>query len=125
MNSIIGPSAAGISNLFLRRWLAGSNPEIRSVRYDPMAILNGILCGLVAITGNCAYTHAWAAIVIGGLAPIPYALTVRLLEKLKIDDPSEAFPIHGPCGAWGIFCCGIFDLQNGVIYGNNGRQIGI
>lgn len=121
MNSIIGPSAAGISNLFLKRWLAGSDPENRNVKYDPMAILNGVLCGLVAITGNCAFTEAWASIVIAGTSPIWYCLSLRVLTKLGIDDPSEAFPIHGPCGAWGILMCGIFDINNGVVYGNNGR----
>jgi ammonia channel protein AmtB len=49
------------------------------------------LCGLVAITGNCAYIMAWAAIVIGGLAPIFYALFVRICNRLKIDDAAEAF----------------------------------
>ena len=91
MNSIVGPCAGGISNLFLRRWLAGSTPVVRSVKYDPMAILNGVLCGLVAITGNCAFIENWAAIVIGGTAPIWYCLCVRLLERIGIDDPSEAF----------------------------------
>ena len=91
MNSIVGPAAGGISCLFLRRWIAGNTPDIRSIKYDPMSILNGVLCGLVAVTGNCALTQTWAAIVIGGIAPIFYSLSVRVLERLKIDDPSEAF----------------------------------
>lgn len=94
-------------------------------KWDAVAILNGVLCGLVAVTGNCAVTDPWAAIVIGAISSVWYAITLRLCDKLKIDDPSEAIPIHGPCGAWGIFATAFFDKTNGVIYGNSGMQIGV
>lgn len=136
MNSILGPSAAGLTGMFCRKYLAGSDPAYRQVMYDPVGILNGVLCGLVAITANCAFIEAWAAIVIGGLSPIFYALSIRLIEKTKLfDDAAEAFPIHGPCGAWGIFATAFFHTQSGVFYGfigdngnfyhNGGRIIGV
>ena len=125
MNSILGPATAGMTCFFTRKYLSSSKKEVRGVKWDHMSILNGVLCGLVAITGNCAVISDWGAIAIGGIAPIFYALTLRLIEKLQIDDPSEAFPIHGPCGAWGIFATAFFDLDNGVFYGNSGRIIGV
>jgi ammonium transporter, Amt family len=77
------------------------------VKYDTFAMLNG---------------------VIGGIAPFLYVPTCRLLTKLGIDDAAEAFPIHGPCGAWGILATAIFARAEltgtayyGVIDGNNGR----
>ncbi len=91
MNSIVGPSAGGLMGLAIRKYLAGSSPDFREVKYDPSGILNGVLCGLVAITGNCAYIMAWAAVFIGGMSPIFYALTLRLTNKLQIDDAAEAF----------------------------------
>lgn len=103
MNSIVGPAAGGLGGFIVRKYLAGSTPDFREVKYDPTGIMNGVLCGLVAVTGNCAYIMAWAAIFIGGVSPIFYALMVRLVARLGIDDAAEAFPIHGPCGAWGIF----------------------
>ena len=27
---------------------------------------------------------------------------------MKIDDPLDAFPVHGVCGAWGVISVGIF-----------------
>lgn len=109
MNTILGPSAGGLVNMITRKYIAGSSPQYRAVNYDPVGLLNGILCGLVAITANCAYIDAWAAICIGGIAPIWYSLSIRLLDKIKlVDDASEAFPIHGPCGAWGIFATAFF-----------------
>ena len=109
----------------LRRYLGGSSADFREVKYDPSGIMNGVLCGLVAITGNCAYIMAWAAIFIGGMSPIFYLLSARLLAKLKIDDAAEAFPIHGPCGAWGIFATAFLHEYAGVIYGYPGKIIGI
>lgn len=125
MNSILGPATAGMTCFFTRKYISSSKKEVRGVKWDHMSIMNGVLCGLVAITGPCALVEDWAAIAIGGIAPIFYGLTLRLIERLHIDDPSEAFPIHGPCGAWGIFATAFFDLENGVFYGHNGRIIGV
>lgn len=91
MNSIVGPCAGGISGMFFRKYLGGSGPEYRGTRWDTVGLLNGVLCGLVAITGNCAYIMAWAAIFIGGMAPLWYGLSVRACNYLHIDDAAEAF----------------------------------
>ena len=82
MNSILGPSAGGLSCMIFRKYVAGSSGEFRDVKYDTIGILNGVLCGLVAITGNCAFIMAWASIVIGAIAPLFYALTIRLFNKI-------------------------------------------
>jgi len=37
-----------------------------------------------------------------------------LLQKLKIDDPVDAAPVHGFCGIWGVLACGFFDWGKGV-----------
>jgi Amt family ammonium transporter len=108
MNTIIGPATAGITCFFTRKHIAGFH-EMKGTKWDVVAMLNGVLCGLVAITGSCAVVDVWAAVIIGGVAPIFYALTLRIIDHWKIDDPSEAFPIHGPCGAWGIIAAAFFD----------------
>ena len=36
-----------------------------------------------------------------------------LLQALKIDDPVDASPVHGFCGAWGIIAAGLFDWGRG------------
>lgn len=44
--------------------------------------------------------------------------------KLKIDDPLDASPVHGFCGAWGVLAVGLFDKTDGVFYGGNGKLLG-
>ena len=37
-----------------------------------------------------------------------------LLEAMLIDDPVGAFPVHGVCGMWGVFCTWLFDSTDSV-----------
>ncbi len=98
---------------------------------DLSMAMNGALAGLVAITAPCAYVEPWAALVIGTVAGYVVVRAVELLDKLQIDDPVGAFPVHGVCGVWGTLCVGIFGKQtlglanNGLIYGGNPMQFGI
>lgn len=43
--------------------------------------------------------------------------TVRLTNFLKIDDPLEAFHVHGACGILGVLCVAIFQKDKGIVYG--------
>jgi ammonia channel protein AmtB len=33
------------------------------------------------------------------------------LQLLHIDDPLDAFAVHGACGMWGIFSCALFSSK--------------
>jgi len=66
------------------------NPEAPFNVYDPVAACNGILAGLVAITGCCHNTDVWACILIGGTGGAVYVFACKLEHKLRIDDPLEA-----------------------------------
>lgn len=69
--------------------------------------LNGILGGLVGITACCDCMSLWMSLVVGGVAGVLIILGVLLLDKLQIDDPVGAFPVHGLCGVWGCMAIGI------------------
>jgi Amt family ammonium transporter len=98
---------------------------------DLSMAMNGALAGLVAITAPCAFVEPWAATVIGATAGVMVVIGVEFLDKLQIDDPVGAVPVHGICGVWGTLCVGIFGKQalglanNGFIYGGNPMQLGI
>lgn len=76
--------------------------------------LNGILGGLVGITACCdCMSNLQAALIIGPVAGALVVAGVVMLDKLHIDDPVGAFPVHGLCGVWGCLAIGI--LPNGYL----------
>ncbi|MGE4285688.1 MAG: ammonium transporter [Phycisphaerae bacterium] len=84
--------------------------------------MNGALAGLVSITAPCAFVEPWAAIVIGAIGGFLVVLAVMMLDKLRIDDPVGAFPVHGVCGIWGCLANGFFATEAlagsaGLLYG--------
>uniref|UniRef100_A0A1I8GY61 Ammonium_transp domain-containing protein n=1 Tax=Macrostomum lignano TaxID=282301 RepID=A0A1I8GY61_9PLAT len=44
------------------------------------------------------------------------------MDKMKIDDPVGAFPVHGLGGLWGMLACGIFVDQDPLDGMNNGQK---
>ncbi|HTN75825.1 MAG TPA: ammonium transporter, partial [Pirellulaceae bacterium] len=75
---------------------------------DMTMALNGALAGLVGVTANCNAISYNEAFIIGGVAGVIVVLAIVALEKLQIDDPVGAFPVHGCCGLWGGISTGIF-----------------
>lgn len=114
--TILSGAAGGLSAAFLKTRVMGSYSEKN--RYDVGSLCNGILAGLVSITGVCDRVDPWAAFLIGLLGGIIYVLSCKLLDILNIDDPIEASPVHGFCGIWGLIAVGIFDTEYGLISSN-------
>jgi Amt family ammonium transporter len=122
INTNIAAALGGIAAM-LTVWKQFGKPDLSMA-------MNGALAGLVAITAPCAYVEPWAAIIIGAVAGYLVVRGVELLDKLQIDDPVGAFPVHGMCGVWGTLSVGIFGkvslglASNGIIYGGNPKQLG-
>eukprot|EP00210_Caulerpa_lentillifera_P004143 g3949.t1 len=113
--------------------------------------LNGILAGLVSITAGCAVVEPYAAFIIGSLGSSAYYGSRWVLEKIQIDDPLDASPVHFVAGIVGTIAVGFFakfehvkrryendntnsssnhnitrdDVDVGVFYGGNGTQLGV
>ena len=79
--------------------------------WDLVAVCNGCLAGLVSITAGAYVLSPWSAILAGFVGSVVLWGSSKLLLKLKIDDPLEAFPVHGACGAWGVIAVGLFADQ--------------
>lgn len=79
---------------------------------DLTMALNGVLTGLVAITG-CADIilphHAMIAGTIGGAIVV---FAVGLLDRVQIDDPVGAIPVHAIGGLWGVMAPAVFAQAN-------------
>jgi Amt family ammonium transporter len=87
--------------------------------------LNGALAGLVAITAPCAYVSLLASIAIGATAGVIAVYGTFLLDKIKVDDPVGAVPVHAFCGIWGTLAVGIFHETVGLLNGGGWGQLGI
>mmetsp|Transcript_17236 Transcript_17236/g.23915 ORF Transcript_17236/g.23915 Transcript_17236/m.23915 type:complete len:195 (+) Transcript_17236:1-585(+) len=84
-------------------------------RMDLGATMNGILGGLVAITSGCVYIEPWAAVILGLVAGFVYQVGARLLIRIKIDDPIDAFPVHGLNGIWAAIGVGLFANDDRIL----------
>jgi Amt family ammonium transporter len=120
VNTTMAAIASGIVSFLLKKRVHGYTNPI----YDLNALTNGILAGLVSITAPCSNVEVYSSLIIGAIGGIVYVLSSHLLNKMHVDDPLEAFPVHGACGIWGTFALGLFDESVGVFYGNNGEQLG-
>ncbi len=87
---------------------------------------NGALGGLVAITAPTAFVTPGAALVIGAIAGAITFYGVGLMEKVKIDDPVGAFPVHGLNGIFGVLAVAIWGTNGlGILHGGSINQLGI
>ncbi|MBW8016008.1 MAG: ammonium transporter [Planctomycetes bacterium] len=122
INTSLAAALGGIAAL-MTVWKRFGKPDLSMA-------MNGALAGLVAVTAPCAFIDPWAAMVIGAIGGVLVVFGVGILDKLKIDDPVGAFPVHGICGIWGTLAVGIFgqsslDLKNdGLLYGGGLAQLG-
>ncbi|KAF4716858.1 hypothetical protein FOZ63_018748, partial [Perkinsus olseni] len=60
-------------------------------KYDVVGVCNGILAGLVSITAGCANVVPGSAICIATIGAVVYQFASWSIQKLKIDDPIDAF----------------------------------
>eukprot|EP00494_Astrolonche_serrata_P008204 UN08241 len=94
-------STAGVVAAMILSWILSGKPDLSMV-------LNGALAGLVGITAGAANVGPMSAVIIGAIAGVLVVCAVLILDKLKIDDPVGAIPVHLVCGAWGVIAAGIF-----------------
>jgi Amt family ammonium transporter len=94
-------AATGAVGAMILSWVLFKKPDLTMA-------LNGALGGLVGITANCHAVTNPEALLIGAIAGLLVTLAVVVLDKLQIDDPVGAFPVHGVCGMWGGIATGLF-----------------
>jgi len=99
VTTTLAAGAGGLAATLLS-WILFGKPDLSMG-------LNGILGGLVGITACCDCMSNPMAIVVGVVAGALVIGAILLLDKLNIDDPVGAFPVHGVCGVWGCLAIGI------------------
>ena len=104
-------ACTGAIAAMLAIWAISGKPDLTMT-------MNGALAGLVAVTAPCAFVSPAAAMVIGAIAGCIVVLGVLLLDRLGVDDPVGAIPVHGMNGTFGTLAVGLWGqkaLSGGVL----------
>jgi len=109
VTTTLSAASGGLAGLYLKKSL----PEKLggSGNYDVGHTCNSLLGGLVGITAGCVVVDPWAAIIIGMFSAVVYHAASCLMRRLRIDDPLDAFAVHGACGLWGLIAVGLFTVR--------------
>ena len=117
-------ASAGSLTAMLTAWGRWGKPDLTLA-------LNGALAGLVGITAPCAVVSPGASLFIGAAAGVLVVFGVGWLDRLHIDDPVGAVPVHLLCGVWGTLAVGLWGQAalgapaDGLFYGGGFGQLGI
>mmetsp|Transcript_52001 Transcript_52001/g.137361 ORF Transcript_52001/g.137361 Transcript_52001/m.137361 type:complete len:577 (-) Transcript_52001:45-1775(-) len=101
MNTTLGAATGGLVAFLMR--------SVGFRKYDVAGFCNGILAGLVAVSGSCGNVECGFACIIGGVGAFLYVGTSWLMRRIQVDDPVDAFAVHGAAGAWGVVAAAVFD----------------
>jgi len=104
MNTTISASTGGITLFIIRLFRTG-------FKYDLAGACNGILVGLVAVCAGVGDVYPWGALILGILGGVAHEIASITLEKLKVDDPLDAFAVHGAGGMIGLIMRPILDRK--------------
>jgi len=110
MNTTLAAAAGGLTVLCLR---------LRKRSYDVPGMCNGILAGLVAVCAGVGDIEPGFALFTGVLGGMACEGGSLLMQKLRVDDPLDAFAVHGCGGACGVLLRPLLDRT-----GSNGTMLG-
>ncbi|MFP8955091.1 ammonium transporter [Natrialbaceae archaeon A-CW3] len=87
-------------------------------KVDTLYAANGMLAGLVGVTGPTDLITPMGALAIGLLAGAQLPVVFSFVEKrLKIDDVCAVFPVHGSAGMLGLVLYPLWSLEGTAIGG--------
>jgi len=82
-------------------------------------LINGLLAGLVAVTASANWITPLGAVIIGAGGGLVALYATRLLEKLELDDPVGAIPVHLAGGVFGTLVLPFFAAKEHLIGNGN------
>lgn len=103
MNTTLGMGAGAVAAMVVSASWQG--------KPDPLWAANGLLAGLVAVTGAVPHVTWWGGVILGGIAGALVLPTYRwVVDSLKIDDVCGVFVVHGSAGAIGTILIPLFGV---------------
>ncbi|KAH9368933.1 hypothetical protein HPB48_007073 [Haemaphysalis longicornis] len=95
---------------------------LKKGQHDVSWLMNTVMGSLVAISGGAPIFRPWAALVVGAVAALLVLAFIPLLDRLRVDDPTETFASHGVCGLWGLLAIGLFPERDSLLDYTHGRS---
>lgn len=92
--------------------------------YDISKVTNGILVGVISMTGGGCYFIAWPAICISVASVAIYYGYFLIFKEIKLDDPRDGFALHFGSASMGLILTGFFHRQKGLFYEAGGKLLG-
>jgi Amt family ammonium transporter len=103
LNTTLGMGAGAVAAMIVSASWQG--------KPDPLWTANGLLAGLVAVTGAVPHVTWWGGLILGGIAGALVLPTFRwVVDSLKIDDVCGVFVVHGSAGAIGTILIPVFGV---------------
>lgn len=94
INTSLGMAGGALAAIAVSAYMQG--------KPDPLWTANGLLAGLVAVTGAVPHVTWWGGLLLGLITGALVLPTFRfVVDKLKIDDVCGVFVVHGSSGALG------------------------
>lgn len=123
VNTNLAAVAGALTAMFFA-WKVCGKPDLTMT-------MNGALAGLVAITAPCAYVLPIESLIIGAVGGIVVVIGTLFLDKVRVDDPVGAVPVHAMNGIWGTLAVGLFGhkslglARDGLFHGGGLAQLGV
>ena len=108
--SVIGAATGGLGAA-IASWLTLKTPDVTLIG-------TGVLGGLVGVTAGVANISFFGAIIIGLVSGVIANNGALLLDRLRVDDPAGAVPVHLFCGVWGTIALGFLADPDAAIGGD-------
>ncbi|MDQ2050824.1 ammonium transporter [Natronolimnohabitans sp. A-GB9] len=84
-------------------------------KVDTLYVANGMLAGLVGVTGPTDLLTPMGALAIGFIAGAQLPIVFRFVEnRLQIDDVCAVFPVHGSAGMLGLILYPLWSNADGA-----------
>ncbi|MGF1597091.1 MAG: ammonium transporter [Acidimicrobiales bacterium] len=97
-------------------WFLDGKPDVSMAA-------NGLLAGLVSVTAPVGAVYSWTALLIGAIGGLLVVFSVRMFDRVGIDDPVGAISVHGVCGTWGTFSIALFADLDDAFLGREGAGL--